>query len=203
MTEFIAPIQRLIEEFKRLPGVGTKTAARFAFSVLSFTEDEAAHFADAITGVKRDVFVCPTCFGLSDKNDKCDICSSESRDHSLICVVENSKDVITMEKIRGYNGVYHVLGGTLSPIDNITPDDLNIAELMERVENGSAKEIVIATNPTPSGDTTATYLAKILRPYAVKVSRLAYGIPVGGDIEYTDVFTLRKALEGRRYYDEV
>ena len=202
MAEYIAPIQRLIEEFKRLPGVGSKTAARFAFSVLGFTEDEAARFADAINGVKRDVFTCPVCYGLSTKNEQCDICSSPTRDQSLICVVENPKDVITMERIRGFKGVYHVLGGTLSPIDNITPDDLNISELIERVESGNVSEVVIATNLTPSGDTTATYLAKILKAYDVKVSRLAYGVPVGGDIEYTDVVTLRIALEGRRYYND-
>ena len=200
MAEYIAPIQRLIEEFRRLPGVGLKTAARFAFSVLSLTDDEAARFADAINGVKRDVFTCPTCHGLTDKDGECDICSSDARDKSLICVVENAKDIITMERIRGYKGVYHVLGGILSPVDNITPDDLNIAELIERVESGEVSEIVIATNLTPGGDTTATYLAKLLKNYDIKVSRLAYGIPVGGDIEYTDSVTLRIALEGRRYY---
>ena len=201
MAEYIAPIQRLIEEFRRLPGVGSKTAARFAFSVLNFTEDEASRFADAINGVKRDVFICHTCHGLTDEDGECDICSSPTRDNSLICVVENPKDIITMEKIRGFKGVYHVLGGTLSPIDNITPDDLNISELIERVEGGGITEIVIATNLTPGGDTTATYLAKLLKAYDVKVSRLAYGIPVGGDIEYTDAVTLRIALEGRRYYN--
>ena len=202
MAEYIAPIQRLIEEFRRLPGVGAKTAARYAFAVLNFTDDEAARFADAINGLKRDVYICPTCFGLSGRNDCCDICASESRDKSVICVVENPKDVITMERIRGYRGVYHVLGGSLSPLDNITPDDLNFAELVRRVEAGGVSEIVIATNPTPSGDTTATYLAKILKPYNVLVSRLAYGIPVGGDIEYADEVTLHRALEGRRYYNE-
>ena len=202
MAEYIAPIQRLIEEFRRLPGVGAKTAARYAFAVLNFTEDEAARFADAINGLKRDVYICPICFGLSSRNDCCDICASESRDKSVICVVENPKDVITMERIRGYRGVYHVLGGALSPLDNITPDDLNFAELVKRVEAGDVSEIVIATNPTPSGDTTATYLAKILKPYNVLVSRLAYGIPVGGDIEYADEVTLHRALEGRRYYNE-
>lgn len=202
MAEFIAPIQRLVEEFKKLPGVGAKTAARFAFSVLSFTDDEAARFADAINGVKRDVFSCPTCHGLSDSDGECDICSSSTRDQSLICVVENPKDIITIEKIRGFRGVYHVLGGALSPIDNITPDDLNISELIERVERGGVSEIVIATNLTPRGDTTATYLVKLLKSYDVKVSRLAHGIPVGGDIEYADAVTLRIALEGRRYYNE-
>lgn len=202
MGEYIAPIQRLIEEFRRLPGVGAKTAARYAFSVLNFTEEEARKFADAIEGIKRDVYECPICFGLSSSSGMCNICSSESRDQTIICVVENPKDVVTMERVRGYKGVYHVLGGALSPIDNITPEDLRFAELVKRVETEKVSEIVIATNPTPSGDTTATYLAKILKPYNVKVSRLAYGIPVGGDIEYADEVTLHRAMEGRRYYND-
>lgn len=201
MAEYIAPIQRLIEEFRKLPGVGAKTAARYAFAVLNFTEDEAERFADAINGVKRDVHKCPICFGLSDNSVSCDICSASNRDRSVICVVENAKDVITMEKVRGYRGIYHVLDGTLSPLDNITPDDLNIKELISRVEEDKISEIIIATNPTPRGDTTATYLARILEPYNVKVSRLAYGIPVGGDIEYADEVTLYRAMEGRRYFN--
>ena len=201
MAEYIAPIQRLIEEFRRLPGVGAKTAARYAFAVLNFTEDEAAGFADAINGIKRDVHRCPVCFGLSSSPEECDICKSENRDHSVICVVEQPKDVMVMEKVRGYRGLYHVLGGVLSPIDNVTPDDLTINELMARVESGEVSEIIIATNPTPHGDTTATYLARILEPYDVSVSRLAYGIPVGGDIEYADEITLYRAMEGRRYFN--
>lgn len=200
MAEYIAPIQRLIEEFRRLPGVGAKTAARYAFAVLNLTEDEAAGFADAINGIKRDVHRCPVCFGLSSSPEECDICKSENRDHSVICVVEQPKDVMVMEKVRGYRGLYHVLGGVLSPIDNVTPDDLTINELMARVESGEVSEIIIATNPTPHGDTTATYLARILEPYDVSVSRLAYGIPVGGDIEYADEITLYRAMEGRRYF---
>lgn len=198
MAEYIAPIQRLIEEFRRLPGVGNKTAARYAFAVLNLTEEEAAGFADAINGIKRDVHRCPVCFGLSSSPEECDICRSDSRDKSLICVVENPKDVIVMEKVRGYRGVYHVLGGVLSPIDNVTPDDLTIRELISRVETGEVEEVVIATNPTPHGDTTAAYLARVLEPYEVSVSRLAYGIPVGGDIEYADEVTLYRAMEGRR-----
>jgi recombination protein RecR len=201
MAEYIAPIQRLIEEFRRLPGVGAKTAARYAFAVLNLTEDEAAGFADAINGIKRDVHRCPVCFGLSSSPEECDICKSENRDHSVICVVEQPKDVMVMEKVRGYRGLYHVLGGVLSPIDNVTPDDLTINELMARVESGEVSEIIIATNPTPHGDTTATYLARILEPYDVSVSRLAYGIPVGGDIEYADEITLYRAMEGRRYFN--
>ena len=200
MADYIAPIQRLIEEFRRLPGVGSKTAARYAFAVLNLTEEEAAGFADAINGIKRDVHRCPVCFGLSASPEECDICRNESRDHSVICVVENPKDVMVMEKVRGYRGLYHVLGGVLSPIDNVTPDDLTINELIARVEGGDVSEIIIATNPTPHGDTTAAYLARVLEPYEVSVSRLAYGIPVGGDIEYADEVTLYRAMEGRRYF---
>ena len=201
MAEYIAPIQRLIEEFRRLPGVGNKTAARYAFAVLNLSEEDAAGFADAINGVKRDVHRCPVCFGLSPSPEACDICRSDNRDHSVICVVEQPKDVMVMEKVRGYRGSYHVLGGVLSPIDNVTPDDLTIAELLSRVETGEVEEIIIATNPTPHGDTTAAYLARVLEPYEVNVSRLAYGIPVGGDIEYADEVTLYRAMEGRRYFN--
>lgn len=201
MADYIAPIQRLIEEFRRLPGVGAKTAARYAFAVLNLTEEEAAGFADAINGIKRDVHRCPVCFGLSVSPEECEICRNESRDHSVICVVENPKDVMVMEKVRGYRGLYHVLGGVLSPIDNVTPDDLTINELIARVESGGVDEIIVATNPTPQGDTTAAYLVRVLEPYGVSVSRLAYGIPVGGDIEYADEVTLYRAMEGRRYFN--
>ena len=200
MAEYIAPIQRLIEEFRRLPGVGAKTAARYAFAVLNLNDDEVMRFGEALVGIKRDVHKCPVCFGLSEDPEKCEICSNEDRDSSVICVVENAKDVMVMEKVRGYRGVYHVLGGALSPIDNVTVNDLNIKELVERVKSGAVKEVIIATNPTPGGDTTAAYLAKILEPYKVEVSRLAYGIPVGGDIEYADEVTLFRAMEGRRYF---
>ena len=201
MAEYIPPIQRLIEEFRRLPGVGAKTAARYAFAVLNLSDEEAASFADSINGIKRDVHRCPICFGLSASPEECEICQNESRDHSVICVVENPKDVMVMEKVRGYRGLYHVLGGVLSPIDNVTPDDLTINELIARVESGEVEEIIIATNPTPQGDTTASYLVRVLEPYEVTVSRLAYGIPVGGDIEYADEVTLFRAMEGRRYFN--
>ncbi len=201
MADYIAPIQRLVEEFRRLPGVGSKTAARYAFATLNLTEEEAAAFADAINGVKRDVHKCPACFGLTASPEECEICRNDQRDHSLICVVENPKDVIVMEKVRGYKGTYHVLGGVLSPIDNVTPDELTIRELISRVESGEVKEVIIATNPTPHGDTTAAYLARALEPYDIRVSRLAYGMPVGGDIEYADEVTLYRAMEGRRYFN--
>ena len=202
MAEYIQPIKRLIEEFRRLPGVGAKTAARYAFAVLSLSEEDAARFSDAIISLKRDVHKCPICMGLSSSIDSCEICSDLSRDRSVICVVENAKDVVVMEKVRGYRGLYHVLGGALSPLDNVTTEDLAIAELVKRVESGEVAELIIATNPTPSGDTTAAYLARILENYPVKVSRLAYGIPVGGDIEYADEVTLYRAMEGRRYFGD-
>ena len=200
MAEYIAPIQRLIEEFRRLPGVGAKTAARYAFAALNFTDDEAARFAEAMLSLKRDVHKCPICFSMSSSPEACEVCSDPDRDRSVICVVENAKDVMVMERVRGYKGLYHVLGGALSPIDNVTADDLTFAALVERVKGGEVREIIIATNPTPGGDTTAAYLARILEPYEVEVSRLAYGIPVGGDIEYADEVTLYRAMEGRRYY---
>ena len=199
MSEYIAPIERLIEQFRKIPGVGAKTAARYAFATMKLTDEEATRFADAIISVKRDIHKCPVCFGLSAEEGACDICSSPDRDSSVICVVEEAKDVMTMERVRGYRGVYHVLGGALSPLDNITPADLAIAELIERVDGGEVNEIIIATNPTPKGDTTAGYIARLLEGYEVKVSRLAYGIPVGADIEYADEVTLLRAMEGRRF----
>lgn len=202
MAEYILPIQRLIEEFRRLPGVGAKTAARYAFAVLNLTDEEASGFSDAILGAKRDVHKCPVCMGLSSSPDLCEICSDMMRDRSVVCVVESAKDVMVMERVRGYRGLYHVLGGALSPLDNVTPDSLAIKELVSRVESGEIAELIIATNPTPSGDTTAAYLARILEGYPVKISRLAYGIPVGGDIEYADEITLYRAMEGRRYFGD-
>lgn len=198
MAEYIAPIQRLIEEFRKLPGVGGKSASRYAFATLDLDDDSVARFAEALLAVKRDVHKCPVCFGLSEYEDMCAICRDEKRDRSVVCVVETPKDVMVMERIRGYRGLYHVLGGALSPIDNVTSADLNINELVKRVSEGEISEVIIATNPTPNGDTTASYLARVLMPYDVSVSRLAYGIPVGADIEYADEVTLYRAMEGRR-----
>lgn len=200
MAEYIAPIQRLIEEFRRLPGVGSKTAARYAFATLDLDDDAVSKFADALISIKKDVHRCPICYGLSTSPSACDICANDDRDNSVICVVESPKDVMVMERVRGYKGLYHVLGGALSPLDNITSGDLTIKELVGRVAEGDIEEVIIATNPTPSGDTTAAYLARVLEPYEVKVSRIAYGIPVGGDIEYADEVTLYRAMEGRRYF---
>lgn len=199
MAEYILPIQRVIDEFRRIPGVGAKTAARYAFALLNLSDEQTASFADAIVGLSRDVHHCPICHGLSSSEEGCDICKSLDRDKSTICVVEDAKDVITMERIRGYKGVYHVLGGALSPLDNITPKDLSIGHLLERVEEGEVSEIIIATNPTPKGDATALYIARVLEFTGVRVSRLAYGIPVGADIEYADEITLSRAMEGRRF----
>ena len=200
MAEYITPIKRLIEEFRKLPGVGAKTAVRYAFAVLSLEEADTERFADAIIGAKRDIRVCPVCCGLTASEGKCEICSDENRDSSVICVVESAKDIMVMEKVRSYRGTYHVLGGVLSPIDNVSSEDLNVRELVERVKTGEVKEVIVATNPTPSGDTTAAYIARILEPYGTEVSRLAYGIPVGGDIEYADEITLFRAIEGRKYF---
>ncbi len=200
MAEYIAPIKRLIEQFRKLPGVGSKTAVRYAFACLNFDDFEAEQFADAIVGAKRDIRICPKCCGLTAEAGECEICADIDRDQSVICVVESPKDIMVMEKVRGYLGTYHVLGGVLSPIDGITADDLNIKELIKRVAEGNVKEVIVATNPTPSGDTTAAYIARILEPYGTEVSRLAYGIPVGGDIEYADEITLFRAMEGRKYF---
>ncbi len=199
MTEYIPPIRRLIEEFRKLPGVGSKTAARYAFAMLERTDEEVGAFADAILGAKRDVKRCPVCCGFS-AGGECEICADPERDHGVICVVEDPKDVTVMERVRGYRGVYHVLGGALAPLDRVTPDKLHIKELLDRVAAGGVKEVILATNPTPAGDTTATYLARALEPYGTEVSRLAYGIPVGGDIEYADEVTLFRAMEGRRNF---
>ncbi len=198
MAGYIAPIERLIEQYRKLPGVGAKTAARYAFATLNLKEEEIAAFTDALIGAKRDVYKCPICFALSANSDMCEICADDARDPSTVCVVENAKDVMVMERVRGYRGVYHVLGGALSPLDNITASDLTVKELVERVRSGGIKEIILATNPTPSGDTTAQYIARILQDEGVHISRLAYGIPVGADIEYADEVTLYRAMEGRR-----
>ena len=200
MAEYIAPIQRLIEQFRKIPGVGARTAARYAFATLNLSPDEAAKFADAIIGVKRDIYTCPLCFGLTAREGECEICASPDRDKSTLCVVEEAKDIITMERVRGFKGVYHVLGGALSPLDNITAEDLTVKELVARVSAGDVKEVIIATNPTPKGDTTAAYVARALEGFEVAVSRLAYGIPVGADLEYADEVTLMRAMEGRRFY---
>lgn len=195
--EYILPVQRLIEKFASLRGVGRKTAARYAFSVLDMTEEDAIDFANAIIAAKKEVMPCSVCGNLSDK-PVCDICGDDRRDKSVICVVEDPRAIIAFEKTREYRGLYHVLGGVISPAKGIGPDKLRIAELMERLEGGEVKELIIATNPNVDGETTALYLARMAAGKGIKTTRLAYGVPVGADIEYADEVTLMRAMDGRR-----
>jgi recombination protein RecR len=197
MMDYIEPLQNLINQFKKLPGIGGKTAVRLAFSVLDMSEEEASEFSSAILGAKADIHFCEVCGNISETT-LCPICQDEGRDESIICVVEHAKDVMSFERIREFRGRYHVLGGVLSPINGIGPDEIRIKELLLRLENEKIKEIVIATNPTVEGEATAMYLARLLASVDVAVSRLAYGVPVGADLEYADEVTLNRALEGRR-----
>ena len=196
MKEYIEPIENLADMFRRLPGIGRKTAVRLAFSVLDFPESLVEDFAKAIVAAKNDVRECRECFNMAD-GELCSICSDISRDRSVICVVEDARAVIAIERSHCYHGLYHVLHGAISPVKRISPDDLRIAELMERAKSDEVSEIILATNPTVEGETTALYLSKQLSALGVKVSRLANGIPVGGDLEYTDEVTLQRALDGR------
>ena len=197
MAEYIESLQRLAEQFGRLEGVGKKTAMRMAFSVLELSEEEAELFAESVLDAKRKIHLCPICQNLTDK-DICAVCADENRDHGLVCVVTDAKTVVAMEKVREFKGVYHVLHGLISPMNGITPDHLKIKELLARVGEGEIDEVIVATNPTVEGEATAMYLSKLLRPLGVKVTRLAYGVPVGADLEYADEVTLFRALEGRR-----
>jgi len=189
-------IERLINYLSRLPGIGRKSAGRLAFHILKMPKDEAAEFARAITDVKEKVGFCSVCFNISE-DDPCFICRDENRERSTICVVEEASDLMALEKAEGFRGMYHVLGGRISPLDGIGPDDLKIAPLLERIKNG-VKEIVIATNPNVEGEATALYLARLVKPLGVRITRIARGIPVGGDLEYADGVTLSRALEGRQ-----
>ena len=197
MAEYIESLQRLAEQFGRLEGVGKKTAMRMAFSVLELEMEDAEAFAASILDAKQKIHMCPVCQNLTDK-DVCAICADENRDHGLVCVVTDAKTVIAMEKVREFKGVYHVLHGLISPMNGITPDHLKIKELLTRVGEEEIDEVIVATNPTVEGEATAMYLSKLLRPIGVKVTRLAYGVPVGADLEYADEVTLFRALEGRR-----
>lgn len=196
MSYRIEPLERLTEQFARIPGVGKKTAQRMAFSVLSLSTDEAEEFANTIVEAKRAIHLCPICQALTDQ-DICSVCSSSDRDRSVICVVEDNKAFMSLEKVRQYRGLYHVLHGVISPMKGITPDKLKLKELVERIDDDT-KEIIVATNPTVEGETTAMYIARLVAPLGVKVTRLAYGIPVGGELEYADEITLHRAIEGRR-----
>ncbi len=196
MAYHVAPLDRLVEQFERLPGIGHKTAGRLAYHILSKSDGEAKAFADAIVEAKNKIHYCKCCQNLTDL-ELCPVCTDESRDKSVICVVEDPRDVMAFERTREYNGMYHVLHGAISPMDGIGPDSLHIKELMVRLADETVKEVVMATNPTVEGEATASYISRLIRPMGVKVSRLAYGIPVGGDLEYADEVTLSRALEGR------
>ena len=197
MQFFPAALQNLADQFARLPGIGGKTAQRLAFHVLSLSKEDAEEFAAAILEAKRTVKHCPCCQNLTDR-ELCPICDDDTRDHSVICVVAEPKDVIAMERSREFRGVYHVLHGVISPLNHVTQDDIRIKELLQRVAKGDVREIIMATNPDTEGEATALYLARLLKPFGVKVTRLAYGIPVGGHLEFADDATLMRALEGRR-----
>lgn len=200
MAEYIAPLEILIEQFRSLKGVGKKTATRLAFSILDFSEEQTEYFANSILEAKRSIVTCECCFNISDA-PLCAVCSDDERDRSVICVVEDPRAVMAFEKVKDYKGLYHVLGGVISPMDGIGPDQLKVKELISRLD-GSVKEVIVATNPTIEGETTAMYLAKLLSTLDVKVTRLAYGVPVGGDLEYADEVTLFRAMEGRRNMNE-
>ena len=197
MRNFPAALERLTEQFARLPGIGSKSAQRLAFHVLALPDEQAEEFASAIVDAKKTVKTCPVCQNLTDQ-ELCPICADSERDHSVICVVAEPKDVIAMERAREYVGVYHVLHGVISPLNHIGPDDIRIRELLTRVGQGGVQEIIMATNPDTEGEATAMYLSRLLRPVGVKVTRLAYGIPVGSQLEYADEVTLLRALEGRQ-----
>ena len=190
------PLTELIAQFERLPGIGKKTAQRLAFSILEQPPERAEKFAEALVNARRKIHFCKVCQSLTDM-DVCSICGDSERDRSVICVVEDPKDVMAFERTREYSGTYHVLHGVISPLDGVGPDQLRIKELMSRLGSGEVKEIIMATNPTVEGEATASYLSRLIKPMGIKVTRLAYGIPVGGDLEYADEFTLARALEGR------
>ena len=197
MQYFPAALQNLADQFARLPGIGGKTAQRLAFHVLSLPLEEAQEFADAIVQAKREVKSCPVCQNLTDR-ELCPICDDDSRDHGLICVVAEPRDVIAMERSREFRGVYHVLHGVISPLNHVTQDDIRVRELLHRVAQGGVREVIMATNPDTEGEATAMYISRLLRPMEVRVTRLAYGVPVGSQLEYADEVTLSRALEGRQ-----
>lgn len=197
MKYYAKPLNKLINELSRLPGIGGKTAQRLAFHILSMEDKDALGLAEAIRNAKTSMTYCSVCGNLTD-TDPCAICADDGRDSSVICVVESPKDVVAMERIREYNGYYHVLHGAISPMDGVGPDDINLKSLIVRLQDEAVKELIIATNPTIEGEATAMYIARLIKPSGIKVSRIAHGIPVGGDLEYADEVTLLKAMEGRR-----
>lgn len=197
MSYYSPTIERLIENFEKLPSIGHKTATRLAFYMLNLNEEGINEFINSITEAKKKLKYCSKCFNITD-TDPCPICSNPNRDQSIICVVEDVKDVVAMERTHEFKGVYHVLHGSISPMNGVGPEDIKIKELLERLKDTDVKEIIIATNPRVEGEATAIYLSKLIKPIGIKVTRIAHGIPVGGDLEYTDEVTLSKALEGRR-----
>ena len=197
MSYYSPTIEKLIESFEKLPSIGHKTATRLAFHMLNLNIEDTQEFINSIIEAKKNLKYCSKCFNITD-TDPCPICSSPKRDQSTICVVEDVKDVVAMEKTHEFKGVYHVLHGSISPMNGIGPEDIKIKELLERLKETDVNEIIIATNPRVEGEATAIYLSKLIKPIGIKVTRIAHGIPVGGDLEYTDEITLIKALEGRR-----
>ncbi len=196
-TYYAPPVAKLIEEFEKLPGIGHKTAQRLAFHVLNLPAEKADALADAIKEAKLKTRYCSICSNLTE-SDPCNICSSAKRDHGIICIVEDPRDVVAMERIREFNGIYHVLHGVISPMEGIGPEDIKIKELIQRIREGDIREVILATDPDVEGEATAMYISKLLKPAGIRVTRIAHGIPVGGDLEYADEVTLAKALEGRR-----
>ena len=197
MSSYSPSIEKLIESFERLPSIGHKTAIRLAFYILNSTQEETNEFVYSILEAKKNLKYCSICYNISD-TDPCQICANAKRDKSSICVVEDVKDIIAMERTHEFKGVYHVLHGSISPMNGIGPDDIKIKELLARLMDGTVKEVILATNPRVEGEATAIYLSKLIKPLGIKVTRIAHGIPVGGDLEYTDEITLMQALEGRR-----
>ena len=197
MQTYSGPISTLIEEFSKLPGVGRKTAQRLAFHVINMNMNDVEALSKAIVEAKKEIKYCSICYNITDK-DPCSMCSNKNRDSSVICVVEDPRDVAAMERTKEFNGQYHVLNGVISPMDGIGPDMIRIKELIQRLGNQDVSEIIMATNPTIEGDATAMYIARLLKPMGIKVTRIAHGLPVGGDLEYADEVTISKALEGRR-----
>lgn len=197
MKYYAKPLEKLIHELSRLPGIGGKTAQRLAFHILSMKDQEVRTLADAITDAKQSMKYCSVCGNLTD-TDPCAICSDPARDRSLICVVESPRDVVAMERIREYGGLYHVLHGAISPMEGVGPEDINLKQLIVRLQQEDVKEVILATNPNIEGEATAMYIARLIKPSGIRVSRIAHGIPVGGDLEYADEVTLLKAVEGRR-----
>ena len=197
MSIYSPSIERLIESFERLPSIGHKTATRLAFHILDSSEEQTAQFINSIIDAKKNLKYCTTCFNISDTNP-CQICGNPKRDITQICVVEDVRDIFAMEKTHEFNGLYHVLHGSISPMNGIGPDDIKIKELLSRLMDGTVKEVILATNPRVEGEATAMYISKIIKPLGITTTRIAHGIPVGGDLEYTDEVTLTRALEGRR-----